>query len=61
MAARRGSRSTIEFRVGSIPARPEAYHQAGTYTGRIFKGDKPAELPMQTNTKFTGCGSWGRN
>jgi putative ABC transport system substrate-binding protein len=60
LAARYGVPTGFEQRViveaGGLtsygPSRIEAYHQVGVYTGRILKGDKPADLPVQTPTKY---------
>jgi putative ABC transport system substrate-binding protein len=60
LAARYGIPTMYSFRVvaeaGGLISyganRAEEYRLIGTYVGRILKGDKPADLPVQQTTKI---------
>jgi putative tryptophan/tyrosine transport system substrate-binding protein len=60
LAARHGLPAVYSFRhhvehgglISYAPGSLEPYRRAADYVDRILKGEKPADLPVQTPTKF---------
>ena len=60
LAARHGVPTIDSFRAGVVAGGlmsyganfGAVYHQVGTYAGKILKGARPAELPVEQPSKF---------